>query len=208
MIGEKNFYKLSDAAIKLLDGRLAKRAQKARQRMIIADFDELNVIQTINALYKDLFADNEEIYAELMRLVWAKAGGKGTPPSKEWLRRRVLKAYDPVTLYVYLYEEERKRDRTIEAINSSVGGRAKKKAFSTALRYWHDMTVEYSDQVTFETVVDAFQSQGVEFVVWRTQEDERVCETCAPRDGQIYDIANVPRRPHWNCRCTIEPYYG
>lgn len=205
MVSEKDFYLLSDAAIELLDGRLARRAQNARQAMIIAGFDELNVISTINSLYKNLFADNEEIYAELMALVFAKAGGRGDPPSKEWLKRKVLKAYDPVTLYVYLYEEERKRDRTIEAINSSVGTEAKKKAFANGLRYWHDMTAEYADQVTFETVIDAFETQGVEYVIWRTQEDERVCEVCGPRNGQVYPLASVPRRPHWNCRCTIEP---
>ena len=205
MITVDNFYDLSDAAIDLLDGRIARRAKKARQRMLISGFDELNVINTVNALYADFFADNEEVYLDLVRLVFERANGKGAAPGKEWLRRKVLKAYDPVTLYVYLYECERKRDRTIEAINSSLGNSAKRKAFDDALRYWHDMTAEYSDQITYVTVIDAFESQGVERVRWRTQEDERVCSVCNGRDGEIYPISNVPPRPHWNCRCTIEP---
>lgn len=205
MISEADFYKLSDAAIELLDGRIARRSRDARQKMLIAEFDELNVIYTIKALYENFFADNDEVYLELMQLVFAKAGGKGQAPGMEWLKRKVLKAYDPVTLYIYLYERERKRERTIEAINSSQGNGAKRKAFDEALRYWHDMTAEYSDQITYVTVIDALESQGVQRVRWRTREDERVCAVCNGRDGEIYPISNVPPRHHWNCRCTIEP---
>ena len=202
---ESTFYRLSDKAIKLLDKRLARRAQKARQAMLIEGFDELNVISTMKELYAGLFADNEEVYADLVGLVYAKAGGKGKAPDKEWLRRHILEAPDPVTLYIYLYEEERKRDRTTEAINSSIGQPAKQKAFARGLRYWHDMTREYSDQITYETTIEAYRSRGVQRVMWLTAEDERVCEECAPRDRRIYPISEVPPRPHWNCRCEIVP---
>lgn len=199
-----DFYDDSDKAIELLRKKLARRGASARSRMLIDDFDELNVIEVIGDLYADLERDNEQAFYDLMILVYKRAKGKGAPPSKAWLRRNILKAYDPVTLYVYLDEIERKKARTTEAVIASVGNEAKEIAFTKALRYWADMTAEYCDTVTFETVREAFRTRGVEYVVWRTQEDERVCSICAPRDGVVYALAEVPSRPHWKCRCTIE----
>ncbi len=43
---------------------------------------------------------------------------------------------------------------------------------------------------------------GVEKVQWITADDERTCPECAPLDGKVFAIDDVPPIPHPNCRCS------
>ncbi len=53
--------------------------------------------------------------------------------------------------------------------------------------------------------IDTFKKNGIRRVKWQTQEDEKVCEECNERDGKIYPIDNIPTKPHYRCRCWVEP---
>lgn len=40
---------------------------------------------------------------------------------------------------------------------------------------------------------------------WNTQNDERVCPICSPKDGKIYPIGGEAPPAHPNCRCWVSP---
>lgn len=165
-------------------------------------FDELNVISTMKDLYAQLEGDNEEAFYELAVEVYRQTTPHGdTPPTKKWLYG-LLEEYDPVTLYVYLSEVDRKRDRTTEAV---IAANNKAKEFRRGESYWAQMTAHYADEVTYQAMLKAYEDAGVKKVRWVTQKDERVCEECSPRDGKVYELDKVPPKPHWGCRCYLEP---
>jgi len=53
-----------------------------------------------------------------------------------------------------------------------------------------------------------YQRYGVKRVVWLTGRDERVCEWCAPLDGQLFPVDGLPGGGpplHPRCRCMVAP---
>lgn len=204
---EDNPYLLSDQAAKLLNRKAVRRFETARRKCTIAGFDELNIIKTVTALYKGLDGDNQKAFLDLAVMVYEDTDPHGDLEDEEdelmglWLMSEVLDQPDPVTGYTYTREVERKRDRAIESITAST---RKRQEFQKALRYWSRQTTQYTDIVTDEARLKAFRDAGVKKVRWRTEDDEKVCEVCGPRDGKVYDIDKVPSKPHLNCRCWLE----
>lgn len=197
-----NPYQMSDKAAKLLQKKAIKRVEQAKRDCSIAGFDELNVIKTIKKLYADLAKDNEENFLRLAGMAYEDAIVHGSSkPSKKWLNK-VLDEYDPVALYIYLNEIDRKRDYATEAI---IAAKDKAKEFRRALNYWTRMTAHIADRVTDEATIKAYKDAGVQKVRWETEEDDRVCDHCEPRDGKVYPINEVPTKPHWGCRCWLTP---
>lgn len=200
-----NPYELSDKASKLLNRKAVRRFEAARRKCVIAGFDELNVIKTVKALYRDLAADNKKAFTDLAIMAYEDAAERELDDEEDelmglWLMSEVLDKPDPVTGYIYTNEVERKRDRATESINAST---KKRKEFQKAMRYWSRMSGEYADLVTDAATLKAFQDTGVKKVRWITEPDEKVCSVCGPRDGKVYDIDKVPIKPHWGCRCWL-----
>jgi len=52
---------------------------------------------------------------------------------------------------------------------------------------------------------DSYKAAGITKIEWLTEEDDRTCEICGPRDGQVYLIGTMNAPAHVNCRCTILP---
>ena len=67
------------------------------------------------------------------------------------------------------------------------------------------MTYQYADDVTDSARIKAFTDAGVEQVQWHTAGDEKVCQVCRERNGEIYPIDNIPDKPHRKCRCWLAP---
>jgi len=118
-----------------------------------------------------------------------------------WLMK-VLDGYDPVTKYVYTHEVDRKRARTVESLIASSN---KPSEVETAKKQWTKQAKQYTDNIVKTAVDHAFEQAGVEEVVWRTEEDLRVCPECEERDGVIYPFKEYPEKPHYGCRCWVEP---
>lgn len=201
----ENPYELSDRASKLLDRKAVRRFEAARRKLAVLKFDELNVIKTIKALYRDLAADNKKAFTDLAIMAYEDAVDRELDDEEDelmglWLMSEVLDKPNPVTGYIYTNEVERKRDRATESINAST---KKRQEFQKALRYWSRMGGEYADIVTDEATLKAFKDSGVKKVRWKTEEDDKVCAVCGPRDGKVYDIDKVPTKPHWGCRCIL-----
>jgi len=201
MAETRNPYKLSDKAIDILNKRAANRFEKTQSDLSIKGFDELNVIKQVKLLYKNLEADNEEIFLELAEEQYKETNPKGKKPKLAWLLA-LLALTDPVSKYIYSKEVPRKRDRTTEAINASG---AKVTELKRGLRYWSQMTGHYADVVTDEATLKAYKDQGIKKIRWITMGDEKVCEICRERNRKIYPIRSIPPKPHYGCRCWYEP---
>lgn len=202
-----NPYELSDRASKLLNSKAVRRFEAARRKLAVLKFDELNVIKTVKALYRDLAADNKKAFTDLAIMAYEDAARHELDDEEDelmglWLMSEVLDKPNPVTGYIYTNEVERKRDRATESINAST---KKRQEFQKALRLWSRQTAEYCDIVTDEATLKAFKDIGVKKVRWSTEKDDRVCPACGPRDGNVYDINKVPPKPHVNCRCILLP---
>lgn len=202
----ENPYQLSDKASALLNRKAVRRFETARRKLALLSFDELNVIKTVKTLYSDLAADNKKAFTDLAIMVYEDTAGRELENEEDelmalWLMSEVLDKPNPVTGYIYTNEVERKRDRATESINAST---KKRQEFQKALRYWSRQTSEYCDIVTDGATLKAFKDTGVKKVKWVTENDEKVCHVCGPRDGKVYDIDNVPTKPHWGCRCWLE----
>lgn len=217
-----NPYGISDRAARLLNRKAIRRFAAAKQKAVQLKFDELSVIEICKDLYKALAKDNRNTFRDLAILAYNQADPHGEENEffEMWLLDEILGKPNEVTHYTYNHEVDRKRDRLAEAINSVptpgkakitlkkpgkiAKGTTKTMEFQRALRLWARQTAEYADIVTDEATLQAYRDAGVKRVIWQTEEDDRVCEICGPRDGRVYDIENVPPKPHINCRCWLE----
>lgn len=200
---ETAMYEYTDKIIRYLTKRFIRLFGDAKSNLL--PMDEVNVLR-----YSHTFYDSLEEITEIYLLKLAKKVYRDTATNKKrkidnkWLRN-ALSQYDPVTMYVYLYEVDRKRERFAEAVIASAN-----RAFEVekALRYWSRMVNQYAVEITDKAVIDAYIDDDVTNVIWVTIDDEKRCKECVKRDGKIYDIDDIPPKPHPNCRCILLPYIG
>ncbi len=165
--------------------------------------DELNVLQASKDLYSTLDDANQTEFLKLARERYADLTGEEDEEkiSFAWLVV-ILQGYNPVTEYIYDNEVARKRERFAESMISSANKLA---MIRRAMTLWMRQTEQYLVLIEDAAVLEAYKTLGVKRVRWVTQEDEKTCETCSPRNDQIYDIDKVPPKPHRNCRCYLVP---
>lgn len=201
-------YDSADKAIREMN----RRNLKAFNRLKLAKWDELSIIKEVGKTYDDSVKFAKTKYKEiaveaytvsLYKMKWEPK--KATKQADEditndWVLD-MLEESDPVTLYAFLPEAERKKQRLIEALAAT---ESKNAEIDRALRYWTQQVGQYALNTVFRARLDAFRVAGVKRVRWMTADDERVCEECGPRHGQIFDIDSVPPPPHRNCRCWLE----
>ena len=207
-----------------LDAQLAavkKRIRTEFNRLGVMGFDELSVIRVpkiTQQTFDRLLANNENAYQKVAKDTYSKAraiakdagyagGEKVEGVGGDWLLS-ILLAYNFVTGYLYDREAERKRLRLNEQILTAreYGSR---EMFNDSLRrtanLWWTQTAQYGITVVDEAALQAYEDMGVEKVKWIAELDSRTCETCRERNGVIYELAKVPRKTHYNCRCRLEP---
>ena len=200
-------YDYTDARIKRLNRQLLRLFQKVR----LLNFDELNALNDIKAVYRkaDRFAKAAylDIAVEAYALGLVEAEKAGFRPrrrrdiDRDWVLD-FLEEEDFVTLYRYAPELTRKRDRLVEALAMT---NKPNKEIDKALKYLIMQTTHYADKATAEAELQAFKDAGVKKVMWLTERDNRVCDICYPLDGKVFDIDSVPDIPqHWNCRCRLK----
>lgn len=178
------FYDYTDKEIHYLNkqvNRVFRRTMKS---------DELNVIQTSKEMYEELDSIARDSFLRIARRKYPKA-------TKKWMNV-ILTGYDPVTGYVFTHELERKRARFAEG---TIAGTED----GTARRLLALMLAQYALEITDAAQLQQYREDGVRKVRWVSQEDARRCKTCKERHGKIYDVDNVPPKPHIGCRCLLEP---
>lgn len=120
----------------------------------------------------------------------------------------VLKEYNPITGYLYYPEADRKRARLAEALIAAVIAGLRPDYHKELKKFadlWHTQTTQYAETMVDETRKETFKKNGIRRVRWVTEKDEKVCDICKERDGKVYDIDHIPVKPHYHCRCWIEP---
>lgn len=206
-------YELADRAIAALNRKAVKRLEQCKETLQIKGFDELNVLQSVKTMYRNLDGDNRKAFHRLFIDRYAEVYQSvkhEKPPEEDELEEiaelflaRMLGKPDPVTRYAYDAEVPRKQDRCAESVIAANGATAKQEELNKSIRFWSQMTGQYADNISDGANERALKDAGIKYVKWHTQEDERVCSTCGRRDGKLYPIGRVPDAPHWRCRCYV-----
>lgn len=206
-----------------LDSLLEKAKKKIRtefNRLGLMGFDELNVTnttKTTKAMFDRLLSNNEKLYLSAAKDAYGNAtrtakgagfsAGEETEITNEWLEA-ILLAYNLVTGYLYNREAERKRLRLNEQILTAREYDSRD-MYNESLRktanLWWTQTSQYGIDVVDHATLQAYADVGVKKVRWVAEIDSRTCKVCKSRNGVIYDIAKVPTKTHYNCRCYLEP---
>ena len=202
-------YDNADKAIRAMNRQNLKEFGKLK----LAKWDELNVVRAVGKTYDDSVRMAKRRYYEIafeafiVAMLEARIDNKDATRKAEevitndWILD-MLEEVDPVTLYAFLPETERKKQRLIEALAVATNRNAE---IDKALRYWTVQVSQFADNSVYNARIGAFRQAGITHVVWITQEDERVCEDCDDLNGQIFPIDNVPPPQHINCRCFVRP---
>lgn len=206
-----------------LDSLLEKAKKKIKvefNHIGAMGFDELNVTGTkkvTQATFERLLDYNETMYRKAANDAYKKAKEKAVAVgysedeksslAADWLFT-ILFAYNLVTGYLYDKEAERKRLRLNEQILTAREFNDRQmfdKSLKRTANLWWTQTQQYGVDVVDAATVQAYEDLGVERVRWITNIDGRECKVCRERNRVIYKIKEVPAKPHYNCRCMLEP---
>lgn len=212
-----NVYEAADKAIMSLD----REALKAFGKLKMAKFDEIQLIRTVQKLYREQEKKARDRYREIafeayiLGLYLCGTEGKEAhrmaerDVTQDWLDE-LLEETNFVTLYRFTTEAERKAQRlaeTLEAVSGGGGnyaGTGTDAVIDKAMRDWCRMAGQYAISVTDAALLLAYEAMDVN-VMWVTQKDERVCTDCHRLDGKVFAIKDIPPKPHWGCRCLLMP---
>lgn len=205
-----------------LDSLLKKAKEKIRtefNRLGSMGFDELNVTnttKTTKAMFGRLLSNNEKLYLAAAKDAYSKAtksaksvgySGEESEINADWLMT-ILLAYNLVTGYLYDREAERKRLRLNEQILTAReydDRQMLNRDLQKSANLWWTQTSQYGIDVVDNATLQAYADMGVDKVRWVAELDSRTCKVCRSRNGVVYDIAKVPKKTHYNCRCYLEP---
>lgn len=190
-------YELTDIVIENIRKELIRDFSKLKS---LLSYDELNVMSATKAVYSKIDLYVRQMFLQLMQAVYKKVTKRTCPYNYAWLENFLLE-YDEVSKYVYANEFERKRDRLAEAL---IASSKKNEEIDAALRYLSFMLTVYAVRVTDQVVLMAYRDMGIDAVRWKAEKDNKTCTICKHRNGHIYDIEQVPPKPHLNCRCEYE----
>lgn len=126
---------------------------------------------------------------------------------EKWLEE-FHREYNPVTKYVYENELERKQARFFESIVADVEAKDRHEMeadYKAAENAWKRQTRQAMIDTEDRAAVTAYRDAGVEEVMWISVCDNRTCEECGAMNGLIFPVDSVPDKPHYNCRCHLEP---
>jgi len=160
-------------------------------------FDELNIVSSVQQLYRELEEINLRAYREIANHYYNSEPHGDESLHDLWLEG-VLSSPSPVMKYSYDSEVVRKRDRLMEALIATKGSVLE---YDTAMRNWTQMTGWFAVEVADAALQQARIDDGLEFVMWVSERDDKVCSRCKKLDGNVYPTQTVPPKPHPNCRC-------
>lgn len=187
--------------------RLKKQTQTAFNnfRLSLLKFDELNVMQVktkTESLFTKLKRQSDRFYTGLLNHL---AESMGFEEDKYDLDE-LLETYSGTLLYSFSTEMERKRERLFETMvaiddmsDPEILSQQKKN-----IRNWNTQVEEFGVDIERNIFLSELRDSGIRKVQWMTVEDERVCTDCSDLNGIVFDIDNVPRRPHIGCRCWLK----
>ena len=193
----KSPYSKTDKTIAYLNKQYAKLFRK------VTSFDELNVISVSHEIYDEALKVTEQEATRLVKSVYDSYSESGTITASDAnaFVLALMLAYNPVTKYVYKNELDRKRSRFAEGVISSDTPREE---VELAKRLLVALNKQFADDATFDALIKAYEDDGVKKVRWVTAADDRRCQECKSRHHVVFDIDNIPPKPHLHCRCYVE----
>jgi len=198
-------YEVADKAIRAMNRENLKTFGRMKARLMKAD--ELHIIREVTDTYNAILGLAKRWLLEAARQAYMQGVRDAKKRHRcdidlEWLLYWMEETADPVTLYKFIPEWERKKARLIEALPVAPD---RGKEIDKALKSWARQIGQAAISVTDEATLEAYRDVGVEYVQWVSEHDDRVCGVCEDMDGNIYPIDAVPVKPHWNCRCRLRP---
>lgn len=190
-----NFYAYTDKALKYLRRYYITAFNNAKMQI---SADRMNVISISQRLYSDISRETERVFRLIAKRKYREICDEDFLVGM-WLSG-FLQSSNPLTGYVWYNDIDRKRQYFAESVLS---GEQMNNAVKTALRYWYGSQKQYADLVTDAAAIQAYSDMDVQYVRWRTADDEKVCYICNERDGKVYPVLKVPTKPHHNCRCYV-----
>lgn len=193
-------YAYVDDELEYLNREIVKRFGVLKSLLTL---DEINILGEIGKVYRELAVLIRKSLLAIARFyyteLWESEREYTRWLDEQWIED-ILTGYDPVSKYVFANEEDRKRARLVEAVmaSSTPGAEADSAAKSLALMYRI-----YTVRVADEAAVQSLKDQGVTYVQWIAEIDNRTCQVCFDRDKRIYQLSKLPDKPHINCRCTL-----
>lgn len=196
-------YDVADKAIR----RMNRQNLKLFGKLKLAKWDELSIIREVKSVYDQSTEMAKRLYQEIAKDAMATALEEANAKDMDvddtitgdWILD-MLEVVDPVTLYAFLPEKERKAQRLIEALSVA---HSKSAEVDKALRLWTRQVGQYADNTVYNARLAGFEKAHVKRVMWLTQEDERVCDDCWPLHRKIFPIDEVPPPQHYGCRCVL-----
>ena len=190
-------YNKTDKTIAYLNKQYSKLFRK------LTSFDELNVIEISHEIYNEVLKMVEQESTRLVKAVYDSYSENHTISVTDATAfvLALMLAYNPVTKYIYKNELERKRSRFAEGV---IASDSPIEEVELAKRLLVALNRQFEDDVTFDTVVKAFEDDGVKEVKWITAVDDKRCAECKSRHNKIYPIHKIPPKPHRYCRCYVE----
>lgn len=204
-----DIFRHADRALMVMLNAMSREFQNLSTEI---GFDEMNVMETrkrVNAMYERMDRVIRREYRSVARKAYmdasAEAGTDGGAFDAEKFVAGMLRAYDPVSDFVYEREWTRKRDRLFESIIATErGNQEMRRNLKRGLDVLANQVRQYADNITAQARVTAFKRAGADVLVWITEDDEKVCKVCRPRHEQFYPIEMLPPYPaHWRCRCKV-----
>ena len=204
-----NVYIRADAAIQEMN----RQNIRAFDKLHLIQGKDMKLIREIHEVYEVSRRKAKQRYYEIAfeayLIALSLCGISGKKASEmaedaiddEWVEM-LLTDPDPVALYSFLPEAERKEARLIEAVSVA---EHPDEEIDKALRYWTRQVGQFALNATDRAMLDAYEDAGITEVMWNTATDERVCEECQALDGQVFPIQKLPKKPHVNCRCYWTP---
>lgn len=205
-------YESADAAVR----RMNRQFLKLFGTLKLAKFDEISLLRAVSAVYDRSVEIAKQNYYEIATdayiagLMMCGIDGKEAARrcndriDRDWILD-MLEEVDDIMLYRFLEEAERKKQRLAEALSKALNRNAE---VDKALRAWARQIAQFALNTVDRAQVQAFRDAGITRVMWHTENDDRVCNDCAPLDGKVFDIDDVPRKPHPNCRCWLTPVFS
>lgn len=204
---------MADKTAAILNRQAIETTTKAKQRLSVLKFDELNVGKEIDALYSWLDKNNrrkfKELYIARYIELWLFLKRRPRfPKDREDIVDELAEMYitgllsEPNEVLHYVYETEvlRKRDRAKEAVLSVPTKVQKQIELDKALRFWAQMSAWYADFTSQGAEIQVFKDCGIKYVQRHEQGDDKVCHECRKADGEICEIDKIPELPHPRCR--------
>lgn len=200
-------FDLADKAIKDMN----RRNLRAFDGLKTLKFDELNVLKSVAKVYDNSVSIAKRRYRQIAEDAYLEAlilAGMEREKAEKLAEESItddwvldmLEDYDALTLYSFVNEVERKKQRTAESI---LAAQDKTAEVEKALRLWTLQVSQYADNSVLYATLDGYEKAGIKKVKWVSEKDEKVCKTCGKLDGKIFPVNKVPVTPHYHCRCIL-----